>query len=68
MSLAKFTEEFLDVLVEETFKIQLTKSHCTNSMKILQEILSLFETDRLIFKFYNRLVAKFFDENKAIIK
>jgi len=35
----------------------------TNGMKFLQEVVVLLEIDRLMIKFYNKLVSKCIDDN-----
>ena len=55
MSLLKFTEEFLDTVIENGYKKIVVAKNSSN--KILQEVMKLLEIDRIQLKYYNHLVS-----------
>lgn len=68
VSLSKFTEEFLDIIIQNGYSKITKASGATGCSKFLQEIILLLEIDRVLLKSYNEVVSQFFDEHQAIIR
>jgi hypothetical protein len=60
VSLSIFTEQFLDFFIEESYKkVMRKRENSTTKIKILKDIVLLLETDRVVFKFHNKLVLRY---------
>ena len=62
LALSKFIEEYLDFFVPKLYEhynayVEVNEKSVTPAIKVLNDILMILETDRLIIKTYNGLVA-----------
>ena len=70
VSLGKFTESFLDTIIEDTYA-ETTKADTkgsTNNGNYLKEIVMAMEIDRVIFKFYNGVINQFLTDNQSVLQ
>ena len=63
ISLANFTEQFLDYFIEDSYKkVMRKRENSTTKIKILRDVIQLIETDRVVLKFHNQMVVRFMNK------